>query len=429
MGWLSSAATLAYFCRNALGPAESAIREDLSVSKSEMGWFMGAFYLTYALFQVPGGYLGQRLGTRVVLGASAALWSLGILLIGYAPNLTILILAQALMGLAQAAAFPCAVQTISQWFAERNRATACATLNIGMQVGSILTGAVTAFLIGTKSGLGLDWRMVFIAYSVPGIVWSLLFVSKFVNRPRDHPAVNEAELALLNSHKAAAPSQEKNSEASHSPSTPWAGILLNSSVWCLCGQQAFRAAGYAFFATWFPTFLQEARGVKVADSGLLQSSVYVASLLGGMVGGIVVDFIFKRTGNLRLSRSGVGAVCMFVCGSLIFCSYFANSNAAAVTLLAMAAFTSALAGPCAYVTTIDLGKRHVPAVFGLMNMSGNLAAFATPAAIGYLFDHTSNWNIVLAIFGVAYLVATVCWALVDPNRSVERDDPPVEEET
>jgi nitrate/nitrite transporter NarK len=104
---------------------------------------------------------------------------------------------------------------------------------------------------------------------------------------------------------------------------------------------------------------------------------------------------------------------------LIFCAFSANSVGMAVALIDLGAFTAALAGPCAYVTTIDLGKKLVPAVFGLMNMSGNLAAAATPVVIGYLFKFTSNWNIVLALFGVAYLMAAICWMLVDPNQSVE----------
>ncbi|MCA9073195.1 MAG: MFS transporter, partial [Planctomycetaceae bacterium] len=81
IGWLSVAAVLAYFCRNALGPAASSIREDLALSESEMGWGLGAFFWTYAFFQVPGGYIGQRFGTRIVLTTSAVLWSLAMLLL------------------------------------------------------------------------------------------------------------------------------------------------------------------------------------------------------------------------------------------------------------------------------------------------------------------------------------------------------------
>ena len=190
----------------------------------------------------------------------------------------------------------------------------------------------------------------------------------------------------------------------------------------------FRAAGYSFFALWFPSFLQETRGVKIDKSAFLQGTIFTATLFGGLLGGMLVDRIYKRTNHLRLSRSGVGASCMLMCGLLIFCAYFAESVNAAVLLLALGAFTAALAGPCAYVTTIDLGKQHVSSVFGLMNMMGNLAAAATPVVIGYLFHFTSDWNIVLALFALAYLLAAFCWAFVDPEQTLMPSETLQEEE-
>jgi ACS family glucarate transporter-like MFS transporter/ACS family D-galactonate transporter-like MFS transporter len=407
---LSLAAVLAYFCRNSVGVAESTIRDQLHLTKAEMGWFLGAFFWSYALFQVPAGYLGQRFGTRLVLGWSAVIWSLDMFLLGNATSLSLLIASQLLMGLAQAGVFPCAVQSVSAWIPEPKRATACSALTIGMQVGAIITASLTGVLISHW-----DWRIVFMIYAIPGTIWAIAFFARFHNRPEDDPKVNPAELELLSP----APRNHPEQKAEQSESTPWLLILGNRSVLCLCGQQAFRAAGYAFFATWFPTFLQKTRGMEVAQSGYLQGTVFVATLLGGLIGGLVVDLIYKRTNNLKLSRSGVGATCMLCCSGWIFCAFSANSVGMAVALIDLGAFTAALAGPCAYVTTIDLGKKLVPAVFGLMNMSGNLAAAATPVAIGYLFKFTSNWNIVLALFAVAYLLAAICWMLVDPNQSVE----------
>jgi MFS transporter, ACS family, D-galactonate transporter len=415
--WLSAAAVLAYFCRNSVGVAESTIRAQLKLSESEMGWFLGAFFWSYALFQVPAGYLGQRLGTRIVLGWSGITWSLGIILLGGASNLTMLIAAQLLMGLAQAAVFPCAVQSISVWIPESKRATACSALSIGMQIGAIITASLTGILITRQ-----DWRLVFMGYAVPGVLWAIGFLANFRNHPAQHPAVNPAEYELINPQPL-----EYAAEAKKSPAMPWLTIMSNRSILCLCGQQMFRAAGYAFFSLWFPTFLQETRGIKVAESGYLQTTVFMATLLGGLAGGLVVDAIYHRTKNLRLSRSGVGTVCMLCCSWLIFCAYFANSALMAVALIDLGAFAAALAGSCAYVTTIDIGRKHVPAVFGLMNMSGNLAAAATPVVIGYVFYSTSNWNIVLAVFGAAYLLAAICWWLVDPNQTAEADDNPPEE--
>lgn len=412
LAWLSVAAVLAYFGRNSIGVAESTIRGDLELTESEMGWFLGAFFWSYALFQVPAGYLGQRFGTRLVLGWSAITWSFGLLLLAGANNLFLLIASQLFIGIAQAAVFPCAVQSIALWFPEPRRATACSALSIGMQLGAVITASLTGLLL-----VLWDWRLIFIMYATPGLAWAIVFLARFHDRPEDDPSVSAAELELI---KPSRTEETSPSDANKKRGpTPWGLILTNRSVLCLCGQQAFRAAGYGFFATWFPSFLQKTRNIEVETSGIFQGLLFAATMIGGLSGGLLVDRIYKRTQNLKASRSGVGVLCMLCCSLLIFSATFANSAGMAVTLITIGAFAASLAGPCAYVTTIDLGKNYVPAVFGFMNMSGNLLAAMGSVLVGYLFEQTSDWNNVLPLFGIAYLLAAICWWLVDPNQAID----------
>lgn len=177
-----------------------------------------------------------------------------------------------------------------------------------------------------------------------------------------------------------------------------------------------------FFASWFPTFLQETRGVSINDSGHLQSLVFLGTLAGCLLGGLMTDWIWKKTGSLRLSRSGVGATCLASCAVLILAAWFVQSTALAVTLLSVGALFAALAGPCAFAATIDFGGNHVPQVFGLMNMAGNLAAAATPVLVAELFERTSNWTLVLLVFAAVYLVGSICWACVSFRTSLASEN-------
>ncbi|MEZ6075129.1 MAG: hypothetical protein R3C56_05495 [Pirellulaceae bacterium] len=97
-------------------------------------------------------------------------------------------------------------------------------------------------------------------------------------------------------------------------------------MWWLCGQQICRSAGYMFFASWFPTFLQETRGVSVAQSGFLQGLVLGGTLAGSLFSGRLVDWIWLRTGSLRLSRSGVGGTALASCGLLILAAWFVQAR-------------------------------------------------------------------------------------------------------
>lgn len=407
--WLTLAAALAYLCRNAVGVAESTIREDLGLTLKESGWFMGAFFWTYAIFQVPGGWLAHRHGTRFAMTLFVLLGALATLSLGAAPGFWLLVTAQLMMGIAQAGLFPASCLSISHWIPLARRSFACGILTTGMQVGAIASGATTGPLI-----LEIGWRLVFVCFAIPGIIWTIWFFLRFRDDPKRDPTVNPAELVLIGSDRDEADGPSIESESGEP--TPWGAMARSPSLWFLCGQQICRASGYMFFASWFPTFLQKTRGISVADSGYLQSLVFAGTLTGCLLGGWLTDWIWQRTKSLRLSRSGVGAVFLGACGGLILAAWFVQSVSVAVILLAAGSLFAALAGPCAFSATIDIGRKHTPQVFGVMNMTGNFAAAACPILVGELFERTANWNLVLLLFAAVYVTGAVCWAFVDPSR-------------
>ena len=399
-------ATLAYLCRNGIGVAESTIRDELGLTKQQSGWMMAAFFWSYALCQVPGGLIGHVWGTRVALALFAVTWSLASAALGLSTHLWMLLAAQLAMGASQAGIFPCSINSISAWMPKSRRALSSASLGAAMQVGAIAAAGATGYLLLTMS-----WRGVFLLYSVPGIIAGVWFYARFRNRPEENVSVNLPELEIIRAGK----------ERSESPAvqsaepTPWLTIVSRPVMWFLCGQQVFRAAGYMFFASWFPTFLQESRNVSISESGYLQSAVFAATLVGGLSGGTVVDWIWNRTGSLRWSRQGMGIGCLSICSLLILAAYFVNDAGPAVMLMAAGAFFAAISGPCAFAATIDMGGKHIPQVFALMNMSGNFSAAACPILIAAFVDATDNWNLVVVLFAAVYLAGAACWAFVNPN--------------
>src|SRR5690606_1634755 len=134
---LTLAAAIAYVARNAVGVAESTIRDDVGLSLRQSGWFMGAFFWSYALLQVPGGVLAQCRGTRFALTLLAICWSLAALGIASAQWLWLLVSAQLIMGAAQAGLFPAACLSVSHWVPLARRSISCAFLSTGMQIGAI----------------------------------------------------------------------------------------------------------------------------------------------------------------------------------------------------------------------------------------------------------------------------------------------------
>jgi len=410
LAWLTGAAGLAYLCRNAVAIPESTIRDELGLTLTQSGWFMGAFFWTYAIFQIPSAWLSQRFGTRATLSIFICGSSLAMLATGLSPGFRLLLIAQLAMGVAQAGLLPATINSIGHWIPLSQRSVACGILGAGMQVGAIaasgLTGRMTA---------QFGWRLVFIAFAVPGVAWTVGFFRRFRDDPSDVLPPESDELALIRSGRS---TDKATFPSDGDQSTELMTIALSPMMWWLCGQQICRSAGAMFFASWFPTFLQKTRGISVENSGYLQGFVVCGGLIGGIVGGLLTDWIWRETQSLRMSRSGVGVAALATCALLIVGAWVVKSTGLAILLLSLGAFCSATAGACAFAATIDIGGQSIPQITGVMNMAGNFAAAACPIVVATLFQLTENWNLILLLFAAIFLVGAICWLLVDPERRV-----------
>ncbi|MEX0704693.1 MAG: MFS transporter [Planctomycetales bacterium] len=423
LGGLCLAAALAYVPRNSISVVESTIRDELGLTKDDTRWIITGFFLTYAFLQIPSGQVGHHWGTRRSLPLFSVLNSLATLLFSVAPGLVLLIATRMIMGVAQAGYFPCSTITIGKWFAKRQQAFASGMLASAMSIGAGLGTFITGYLL-----LDIGWRSIFAWYAVPGLLWAAWFHWMFRDWPRGHPSVNEAELALIRQGQPPGEGESDAADPTDSPprrgpdesrSTPWSRLAASPALWAICAQQFCRAAGYMFYGSWFATFLQESRGVSIAESGLLNSLPIIATVLGGPAGGWFSDWLLARTGNPRLARQGIAAASMLGCAGLIFAAYGVRDARLAVLLISAGAYCAAFGGPISYTITIDMGGKHVAPVFSTMNMVGNIGALSFPIIVPELLRWSDNdWNSVMALFGGLYLLAALFWLMLNPRGDV-----------
>jgi MFS family permease len=420
--WLCAAAALAYVSRNAIAVAESTVRADLGLTKQQSGWLMSAFFFSYALCSIPAAQFGQRLGSRRALPWFATVWSIATAATAFVGGLGGFLVARIVQGVAQSGLFPTTTVTIAKWFPLTGRGFATGALGSFMSLGGALCAWLTGVLLELfepRVAPGWNWRLTFLLFAVPGILWALWFWRWFRDDPGEHPAVNAAERQLIAGRGTtlAEPARPPLPEEG-TPALPWLALFSSPALWCLCGQQAFRAAGYMFFTSWFATYLQETRGVSIAHSGFLNMLPLIVVVLGGLLGGALSDWLLQRTASRNVARRWMSVFSLLACALLIFWALLIKDALMAVLVISAGSFFAALAAPCAYAMTIDMGGPHVATVNATMNMMGNFGAWAFPIVVPWLLVRFGSWDAVLVVFGALYLMGALFWLLLKPEGTV-----------
>ena len=211
------------------------------------------FFAGYFFFQIPGGLLGQKWGNRIALPLLQLMSALANVLTAVAYSLGFIWFSRFLLGLAQAGMVPCSAQVIKNWIPESQRGTASSLMGSFMSVGSVIATGLTAVMIEP-----FGWRVPLILFSIFSVCWAILFFLYFRDRPANHPYTNSAEVELIGQPEKSEPLPDET--APEKKSSVALEMFTNRSVWFFCLQSIFRAFGYAFFITWYPTYLQNSSG-------------------------------------------------------------------------------------------------------------------------------------------------------------------------
>jgi MFS family permease len=253
-------------------------------------------------------------------------------------------------------------------------------------------------------------------YAVPGFIWAILFGLWFRNRPEDHPWVSAQELAVI--HQDALPLAEAavgKARGSDQAAIPWKALLLNQQMVMICAQQFFRAAGYAFYGTWFPTYLQRVHGVSASESGFLTSMPLIGVIVGGVFAGKIADYVLRKTGSRRIGRQLLGGISPLLTAVTAVLAWWSRDPWIAAWLMTAGAVLGSFTGCCSYAIIIENARPHVAPAFGTMNAIGNLGAAISPVAIGWLATH-HGWRPTMLAFGAFYLLCGLGWLGINPTR-------------
>jgi MFS family permease len=414
---MTGSVVIAYLSRTALAPAGSTIQNELHLTNLEMGAVHGIWAFGYVAVQLPGGWLGDRFGRRIMLPVYGIAWSLCTLATAAATTFSGLWWSRLIFGGTQAGLIPCLTRACIDWFPEDRRGSASAAITAGMSAGAVAASGLAAVLVPW-----LGWRLTCQLFALTGVLWAIEFWITFRDRPEGHPWVNKEEIALIRGGKHRELELDGDLDAGLGQQARTGlgalGVYGTVAFWMLTGQGICRTFCYNFLTSWFPTYLERAHGVKLTSAGLMTMVPLLGVVAGATGGGMIVDGLLRQTGSRWKSRSGVGASGMVLAGLGSLAAIFASSPAFALGILALGAASIGLAAPATWAATMDLGGvRHAASVMALANMAGNLGAFLCPVSVGAILDASGGrWNLVLLMLAAVSFTGGLCWIFFDPEE-------------
>ncbi|HEY1808165.1 MAG TPA: MFS transporter [Acidobacteriaceae bacterium] len=395
VGLAISLAILSYVQRVAISEAAGPIAHDLHIPMDEMGLIFGAFGLSYALFELPMGLLGDRLGVRRVLAQIVLAWSVFTALTGAAWNVASLYVIRFLFGAGEAGCFPNLTRMLSAWLPARERVRAQSLMWAFTRWGGAATPPLTLLCIRL-----FGWRMAFASFAGLGLVWCAIFLVWFRDDPSRHRAVNAAERELLEGSRILTTHRVGQRQ--------WLSLLLTRQVSLLVLQYFCFSYVWYFYITWLPTYLEQGRGQTAERAAILA----VLPLLFGGFGSLATGFA-----PARISRRAI-AVCGFLgTAILLFAITHIRSVVPAMLAMGLASFSSDLTMPISWDACTDIGGPYTATVAATMNMLGNLAGFAAPVAGGIILKQTGNWNVLIDTMTAAAAVSAACWLYINPDAA------------
>src|SRR5688572_28283064 len=185
-------ATVQYIDRVAISQAMPVIGADLGLTDAQKGMVFSAFTMAYALFEIPTGWLGDKLGAKKVLLRVVLWWSFFTAATGWMWNFTSMWITRFLFGAGEAGCFPNLTKAMGVWLPIRDRTRAQSIMWMGARWG----GAVAPLLLAVMMTV-VSWRIAFMLFALLGVAWAIAFAWWFRDNPKDHPKVNAAEYELL----------------------------------------------------------------------------------------------------------------------------------------------------------------------------------------------------------------------------------------
>lgn len=411
---LTSFSFVSYLDRANISVAAELMIPALGINKIQMGQIFTSFLIGYAIFQIPGGIIGDKLGARLTLSASALIWALatlttGLLPLFFAGTLTLTFIAlwivRFVLGVSEATTFPVGNRVVRNWMPSRERAFGSSLFILGTCTASAVTSPLVSWLM-----LRYGWQQSFYITSIPAFVIALAWFRYSRDTPQLHTSVSPAELAHIHS--------DASTEITTRAHVPLAVLLRQRNVFLLV--LSYMSEGYVLFifVFWLYIYLVEDRHFTMIRGGWMATIPWLTAAVLAPVGGVACDRLGAKYGRLAGAKVVV-MVGYALSGLLLFMAAYASSPWLSVAALSLSiGFLMAAESPFWAVAT-HLGGASVGTLSGVMNAAGVLGGIISTSLVPVLVQHF-GWLTALASGTVMGIFCVLVWIAIKEPASVDR---------
>lgn len=404
------ATTINYIDRQVIGLLKPYIQEDLGWTEADYGYIVTAFQIAYGIGMLLCGRMLDRLGSKLGYSIAIVVWSIGAVMHATVRSVTGFGAARAILGLGEAGNFPAAVKIIAEWFPKRDRAYATGLFNSGTTIGAII-----APIIVTAITLQWGWRWAFIVTGMLGFIWVVIWWILY-HSPRNHPQVNEEELAYIHS--------DDNLEDLDNLENPeakitWRQLFQHRQTYAILFSRFVTDWVWWFFLFWTPDFLNKTHGVDLKATVLPLIIIYTMSSIGGIYGGHVSSQFIKFGRSLDFARKTTILLFALLVLPLNAVPYIENIWIV-VLIIGLATCTHQAWASNIFTIVSDVyPKQVVGSMTGISSVGGAVGGALASSFVGLILEWTGNYAVIFMIASCMYLLAWLILRLFVPIRQIK----------
>ena len=401
-----------YADRVALSVVAKPVASDLALSPVAMGYLLSSFLWSYLLCLIPMGILVDRYGSKIIIGAGIAIWSLATVLTGGAWNVGTLIVARLVMGLGEASTHPAGARVVREWIPASERGMANAVFISGSYAGPAL-GAMLAAWISDMAG----WRAAFFVVGAIGFGWLAAWLIWF-GSPETVMWLSEEERAkIIRERNAGTAALNERSKASQI-----LRLLQQQTIWGLALTQCCAVYTQYLFLTWLPNYLQATKHLTILKTGLFTAVPYATAAVLIILLGIISDRLLRdrvATGGRRLVVVG----CLLGSSIILVAPWVDNvAILLALITLSLTGMGTAVSFNFALLNDQLKSPQDVGKAMSILVIGGNLSGAAAPIVTGYVIEATGSYDWAFGIAGF-FLIAGSLIALTMTRNPVDLGEP------